>query len=79
MRIYRGIGPNRGQIIKGDEAAFRSLITENGLTPIAGWEDVSLWFRQEYEEDLLETWYSGNWIVYDSEDEYKQALASECV
>lgn len=79
MRIYRGIGPNRGQIIKGDEDAFRSLITEIKLAPIAGWEDVSIWFRQEYEADLLETWYSGNWIVYDSEDEYQQALTAECV
>lgn len=77
MRIYRGIGPNRGRIIEGDEAAFRRLITEIGLVPIAGWEDVSLWFRQEYEEDLLDVGYSGNWIVYDNEDEYQQALAAE--
>ena len=73
MRIYRGIGPNRGRVIEGDEAAFRRLITEIGLVPIAGWEDVSLWFRKEYEEDLLEVGYSGNWIVYNSEDDYQRA------
>ena len=77
MRIYRGIGPERGRVLYGDEAAFRRVLTEAGLAPIAGWEDIAPWFRREYEADLLDVGYSGNWIVYDDEDEYAAAQKDE--
>lgn len=77
MRIYRGIGPERGRVIYGDEAAWKRLLTEIGLEPIAGWEDIAPWWLEEYRDDMLDQGYSGNWIIYNDEDEYAEAAMEE--
>lgn len=79
MSVYVGIGPNDGMVIRRDEEAFHRAIKSAGLEPIAGWENVAPWFTEKYQEALLEDTYSGNWTIYNSEEEYEQAkkLTSE--
>ena len=40
MRVYEGIGPNKGKVIYGDSGARALMYELIGIEPINGWENI---------------------------------------
>ena len=71
MRVYEGIGPNKGKVIYGDSDARALMYEQIGIEPINGWENIDPEFMRQFDRDMLDWWYSGPWIVYPSEEAYR--------
>ncbi len=74
MRVYEGIGPNKGKVIYGDSDARALMYEQIGIEPINGWENIDPEFMRQFDRDMLDWWYSGSWITYSSENEFGRRI-----
>ena len=68
-RVYEGIGKNVGKFIYGDADARGLMYDQIGIDPANGWDDISPEFLEEFDRDMLDWFYSDDWIIWDSEEE----------
>ena len=62
-KVYKGIGPNEGQIVPESEA-FEYACDKAGVSAFCAFAPEA----QEFREMLVEWYFSGNWIYeYESE------------
>lgn len=71
MRVYEGIGPNKGKVIYGDSGARALMYELIGIEPINGWENIDPEFIKQFDRDMLDWWYSGTWIIYPNEESFR--------
>ena len=68
-RVYEGIGKNVGKYIYGDADARGLMYDKIGIDPANGWDNISREFLAEFDRDMLDWFYSDDWIIWDSEEE----------
>ena len=76
--VYVGVSSNRGKILKSDEDAIRYAVIMFDLYPAK-----PLWQDFKYEEFAkyfdLESYFSGDWIIYNSWEEYGEAKNEQSI
>lgn len=76
--VYVGILSNHGKILKSDEDAIRYAVIMFDLCPVK-----PLWQDFKYEEFAkyfdLESYFSGDWIIYNSREEYEEAKNEQSI
>ena len=71
VRVYEGIGPNKGKVIYGDSDARALMYEQIGIEPINGWENIDPEFIKQFDRDMLDWWYSDAWIIYPDEESFR--------
>ena len=77
MRVYDGMGSNKGKVIYGDSDARGLMSSEIGIEPIDGWENISREFMAEFDRDMLDWFYSDQWVIYPTVEDYEAANGKE--